>query len=97
MNNRVSARFYVHEITENNTEFSKVVLKPVIRAGGLPGAAEADAANKPWSKYTPSGEWWMNVHNSTGAVETFRAAMREKKDLDILITVIEPEPISRNE
>lgn len=89
MSHPITARFYVHEITENNTDYSRVVLKPVVRAGGLPGAAEADATNKSWSKYTPSGEWWMNVHNSTGAVETFRQAMREKKDLDILITVVE--------
>jgi hypothetical protein len=89
MSRSVVARFYVHEITENNTDYAKVVLKPVVRAGGLPGAAEADAANKQWSKYTPSGEWWMNVHTSTGAVDTFRDAMREKKDLAITVEVIE--------
>ena len=85
----VVARFYVHEITENNTDYAKVVMRPVVRAGGLPGAAEADATNKKWSHFTPSGEYWMNVHSSTGAVDTFRRALREKKDLAITIEVIE--------
>lgn len=94
MSNRIEARFYVHEVTENNTDFSKVTMKPVVRAGGLPGAAEADATNKQWSKWTPSGEFWMNIHNETGAVETLREAMRNGEDLEIMIRVIPKEPVT---
>lgn len=88
----VEARFYVHEITTNNTDYSRVVLKPVIRASGLPGADD----NKPWSKYTPSGEIWMNVHNETGAVGQFRDALERKLDFAVTFRAIEPEVISEN-
>lgn len=92
----IEARFYVHEITTNNTEYSRVVLKPVIRASGLPGADAADQINKPWSKYTPSGEIWMNVHNSTGAVQQFRDALEQKLDFALTFTAVDPKLDSGN-
>ena len=52
----VQARFWVQSVKKTaaaNAEVTReVILAPVIRAGGLPGAD----GNVNWSKYTPSGE-----------------------------------------
>jgi hypothetical protein len=68
----VQARFYVSNIEKTPTEYTTVRLLPVTR----------DKSNAGWSKYTPSGELWMNVHNSTGAAQWFE----ERLGKDIAIT-----------
>jgi hypothetical protein len=53
---KVLARFWVQSVKKSAASGGdvtrEVILQPVIRAGGLPGAE----GNVNWSKYTPSGE-----------------------------------------
>lgn len=56
MSKKVLARFWVQKVNKSAASGGEVVreiiMQPVIRAGGLPGAE----GNVNWSKYTPSGE-----------------------------------------
>jgi hypothetical protein len=63
----VQARFYVSKIEKTPSDYIGVTLLPVVRAHGLPGAE----GNIDWSKYTPSGNFQMNVSTSTGAAKWF--------------------------
>lgn len=57
----VQARFWVQSVKKTAVSGGdvarEVVLAPVIRGGGLPGAE----GNVDWSKYTPSGEMRLMV------------------------------------
>lgn len=58
----IKARFYVSEIVLTNTQYTRVKLLPSMKGED----------NHEWSKYTPSGELWMNIHNDSGAVDEFK-------------------------
>lgn len=75
---RVQARFYVNQITKNNTEYVAVQLLPVTR----------DKSNAGWSKWTPSGKIEMSVHQDTGASQWFEEHMGK----DLAITFEERDP-----
>lgn len=90
----IHALFYVREMTYTNTEYVKVVLSPVTRnVAKVPHSSANpegtyESPNESWSKYTPSGEIWMNVWNGTGgsgspAVAEFERARRDGIDIPI--------------
>lgn len=69
MSQKITARFYVQEITDyGNTEQSRIVLQP----------AYGDGQNKDWAKYTPSGKIELNIQTDTAANEFFRDLIRDK-------------------
>lgn len=79
----VSARFYVQQITKNASGYTNVVLAPVVRASGLPGADD----NKSWAHYTPSGKIEMSVSPDTGAGAWFEEMLG--KDVAITFDTVE--------
>lgn len=83
MSKSVAARFWVQSVKKSAASGAEVVreviLQPVIRANGLPGAE----GNKDWSKYTPSGEIRL-VITADGAGEWFED--RIAKDVSILFS-----------
>lgn len=74
----VHARFYVHQITKNATNYTSVTLLPAVR-----GKDNAD-----WSKYTPSGKIDMNVSGETAAAAWFESMLGK----DVSITFEERDP-----
>lgn len=77
----IKARFYIHSVKRFANQHAEIEMRPVIR-GDKSGQA-ADAINKPWSKYTPSGLFTMNVSPESGAAEFF--ALHLGDDVDITI------------
>lgn len=89
----IKARFYINAVTRRANQHTEVEMRPVVRAhttepGGGSGG-EADRINKPWSKYTPSGLFTMNVSPESGAGEFFMLHLGE--DVDITIEAARPE------
>lgn len=75
----VKARFWVREFTRyGNTDNVRVLLAPVVRSKPQPGAE----GNVDWSKFTPSGEFWMSV-TTEGAQSWFE----ERIGKDVSITI----------
>lgn len=78
----VKARFWVQSVKRQTVSGGsvarEVVLAPVIRGGGLPGAE----GNVDWSKYTPSGEIKMTI-TADAAGEWFERLQLEGKDVGI--------------
>ena len=69
MFSKVSARFYVSEITHyGNSDQSRVTLLP----------AYGDGQNADWAKYTPSGKVELNITAGTSAESFFRDLLRDK-------------------
>lgn len=81
----VKARFWVQSVKKTAASGGdvarEVILAPVIRAGGLPGAE----GNVNWSKYTPSGEIRL-VITADAAGEWFENHLAK----DVAITFEEP-------
>jgi hypothetical protein len=61
---KITARFYVAEVTKRPNQSATVVLQP----------AYANGANKDWSQATPSGKIELYVSNPD-AVASFEAAL----------------------
>lgn len=75
MSEKVTARFYVSQITDfGNVDQCRVELVP----------AYGDGNNKDWAKYTPSGKVELNITSGTAAESFFRDLLRDK-DHDIAI------------
>lgn len=69
MFSKVSARFYVSEITHyGNSDQSRVTLLP----------AYGDGQNADWAKYTPSGNIELNIGAELPAAQFFRDLLRDK-------------------
>lgn len=81
MSNSVQARFYVASLDLQPNDIARVTMKAVCRG----------PENRDWSKYTPSGEFWMNL-NGGGAEEWFRA----HRGKELKITIEERDPICDN-
>lgn len=81
----VQARFWVQSVKKTAVSgggFAReIILQPVIRGGGLPGAD----GNVNWSKYTPSGEIRLVVTADAGG-EWFE----ERLAKDVAITFADP-------
>lgn len=81
MSKKVLARFWVQKVIKSaaagNGITREVIMQPVIRATGLPGAE----GNVNWSKYTPSGEIRLVV-TADGAGDWFEDRLMK----DIAIT-----------
>lgn len=67
----VAASFFVAEIIKNNTPYIRVKLLPTMRENLQTGLDHSKINSVNWSKYTPSGEIWMNVSTETGAAQFF--------------------------
>jgi hypothetical protein len=85
----VDASFYVAEIIKNNTEYVRVKLLPTMKNVSKNPHTSAnpdgtyESPNVEWSKYTPSGELWMNVSTETGAVKFFEDALANHEDIPL--------------
>jgi hypothetical protein len=80
MSRKVTARFYVHQITDfGNTDNINVVLQP----------AYSEGQNKDWAKYTPSGKIELSVHQDAAAADFFRELIHAKdKNIAVEFSVV---------
>jgi len=69
MSQKITARFYVAEITDfGNIDQCRVALQP----------AYSGNQNKDWAAYTPSGKIELNITSGTAAEAFFRDLLRDK-------------------
>lgn len=78
---RITARFYVNQITRHaGSDNVAVKLTPAYK----------DGANAEWAKYTPAGVIELSVNNAA-AVAELTCAFDAKLDIAVTLEAIEPD------